>query len=293
MAQPVNRPFFSVVIANFNYGRFLEEAIVSVLDQSCQDFELIIMDGGSTDNSVEVIRKYQDRIALWCSEKDRGQSHAFNKGFAQAKGRFFTWLNADDLLLPKTLEKAKAKISATTGCSWLTGNLVKFLDDGRIIDARWGPHSMPRMFCQLRAPLGIYGPTSFFSKELWEREGPFDESLYFGMDTDLWLKFVQAGVRRYRLNHCCWGLRMHEMAKTATYAGRTLPQDDRIAFDQEKALLIARYKIARSGFLRSGLILWRILDGSLFVSSFRSVFVRGRRLAELYDLPSKALGKEV
>ena len=94
----MNKPLLSIVIANYNYGRFLEEAIQSVLSQSCNDYELIIVDGGSTDNSVEIIKKYEDKIAWWVSEKDKGQSDAFNKGFAHAKGKYLTWLNADDIL---------------------------------------------------------------------------------------------------------------------------------------------------------------------------------------------------
>ena len=89
----------------------MEETIQSDLCQvdetmclpSGERIELIIVDGGSNDNSVEIINKYADRLAWWCSEKDRGQSHAFNKGFTHATGRFLTWLNADDILLPSTL----------------------------------------------------------------------------------------------------------------------------------------------------------------------------------------------
>ena len=103
-------PFFSIVIVNYNYGRFLEAAILSILNQSCVDYELIVVDGGSTDNSVDIIRKYKNSISWWCSEKDNGQSHAFNKGFAHANGRFLTWLNADDLLMPGTLAAAKKKL---------------------------------------------------------------------------------------------------------------------------------------------------------------------------------------
>ena len=88
------QPLLSIVIANYNYGRFLEEAIQSVLMQDAGDLaELIICDAESTDNSVEVIKKYEKHITWWCSEKDGGQSAAFNKGFSHARGKFLTWLN--------------------------------------------------------------------------------------------------------------------------------------------------------------------------------------------------------
>ena len=93
-------PILSIVIANYNYGRFLEDAIRSVCLQNMGDkIELIICDAASTDNSLEIIRKYASKIAWWCSEKDGGQSAAFNKGFSHARGKYLTWLNADDVLV--------------------------------------------------------------------------------------------------------------------------------------------------------------------------------------------------
>ena len=96
----------SIVIANYNYGRYLEDAILSVVSQGVGDkVELIVCDGGSTDNSIEVIRKYADKISWWCSEKDGGQSAAFNKGFMHARGKYLSWLNADDVIPKGSLRK--------------------------------------------------------------------------------------------------------------------------------------------------------------------------------------------
>ena len=104
------RPLLSIVIANYNYGLFLEEAIRSVLVQKCPDVELLVVDGGSSDNSVEIIRRYSDDLAWWVSEKDRGQSNAFNKGFAHANGKYLTWLNADDVMPRGCLETITAEM---------------------------------------------------------------------------------------------------------------------------------------------------------------------------------------
>ena len=99
-------PLLSVVIANYNYGRFLFDAIESILSQKhSEEIEIIICDGGSSDDSVEVIKRYESYIAWWCSERDDGQSAAFNKGFSHARGKYLTWLNADDMMLPGTFER--------------------------------------------------------------------------------------------------------------------------------------------------------------------------------------------
>ena len=118
-------PIISIVIANYNFGRFLADAIESVLAQDMgDDVELIICDGGSTDNSIEVIKKYEDKIAWWVSENDGGQSAAFNKGFAHAHGRFLTWLNADDILTRGALRAIANEIHKNPSCEWFVGSSV-------------------------------------------------------------------------------------------------------------------------------------------------------------------------
>ena len=131
-------PFLSIVIANYNFGNLLSVAIESIIQQDCQDYEIIIVDGGSKDNSVDVIKKYERFISWWVSEPDKGQTNAFNKGFAHAKGDFFTWLNADDILLPGTISALKRTILKNPTADFVTGNMVRFneVDHARLLGGR-------------------------------------------------------------------------------------------------------------------------------------------------------------
>ena len=209
----MKQPLLSVVIANYNYGRFLEEAIRSVVEQDGFDqCELITVDGGSTDNSVEVIRKYADKIAWWCSEKDKGQSDAFNKGFARARGRFLTWLNADDVMLPGVVRRLEYAVEQYPDCEWFVGGCFWLDPQMRIVNCGRG-----RPFSEIRYREGVvsvWGPSSFFTKRLLDCVGGVDVRFHYMMDSDLWLRFAYKANACYR-SFCnyAWGLRLHPAAK--------------------------------------------------------------------------------
>lgn len=297
----------SVIIANFNYGRFLEEAIQSVLSQGMEgEVEIIICDAASSDNSVGIIKRYakglppnteyddwcntnfkppelcSQLITWWCSEKDGGQSAAFNKGFSHAKGRFLTWLNADDILLPGTVKTLQEEARRHPDCEWFTGNYLQFRqDNGIIIFAPWGPHVLPRFLQSFNSPLVVFGPTSFWSRRSYMIVGPIDETLHYSMDTDYWLRMRKHGYMQRRLNHCCWAFRMHDSSKTAQYGERKIDEAVRNRWYEELNLVDAKVGYRCSTFRRFIGYFMRIVDGSALVAFCRRLFVVGRHL-EIY-----------
>ena len=284
-------PLLSIVIANYNYGRFLEEAIRSVLDQAVPEVELLVIDGGSTDESVDIIRRYAhpptpqlshsptpslphastpQLISYWVSEKDKGQSDAFNKGFSHAKGKYLTWLNADDVMPSGCLARVVGEMKAHPDCEWFTANTYRFTQDGKIVGLWWGPRHVPTLLQGKGTPIAVYGPSTFFAKALYERVGRIDESLHLIMDIDLWERFVLAGAKFRRLNWFCWGFRMHEASKTAEFGDHRLDdsatkklaaenvykrQKNAYRESRVKKLLIQALRLLDGSFLRRYLLL--------------------------------------
>jgi glycosyltransferase involved in cell wall biosynthesis len=251
-------PLFSIVMPVLNAGEFVERALRSVLAQAGDDTEVIVVDGGSTDGSVEVIEKLlrsRSERNSWSSEPDGGQSAALNKGFARARGRYLLWINADDLLLPGTLDRAREHLRKHPECSWLAGNMVYIDAQDRVLrvarDGRW--HD----WLYRHAPVRVYGPTSIFSRELFERVGGFDESLHYAMDTDLWLRFKAAGARFDRLSHLCWAFRVHDGSKTA--ADLHGAADPRMLEERARVYAKNGLRVTRFGLWQQRI--WRLLNG--------------------------------
>ena len=271
----MSTPVISIVIANYNYGFSLEATIRSVIEQECFDkCELIVVDGGSNDNSVEIIQKYSDKIAWWVSERDKGQSDAFNKGFSQAKGRLGCWLNADDLLLPGTLRTVIACLSLYDGVEWISGGTVYFKQDDKTI--LWMRKGSSSRFHYWNPGSFVGGPSAFFSLARLKEVGGFDVGLRFSMDSDLWWKFTRVGMRNFHIEEYFWGFGIHQASKTA-YAYFSDKRED---FQKEAALLRKRHGYTLRQKKIGGLLLRviRLLTGNLLCSVISSYMWKGRAL---------------
>lgn len=203
-------PRVSVVTPSFNQAAFLEETIQSVLAQDYPNLEYIIIDGGSTDGSIEIIRKYESQLAYWVSERDEGQSHAINKGFQRSSGEILAWLNSDDLYAHNAIHEAVAEFDHTRQSAVVYGN-TDFID----ASGKW----LSRFVIQsYRLPQMLYDhlipqPAAFVRRSALDAAGGIDPTLHFCMDYDLWLRVAR--TERIQFVPRLWAkYRVHEASKS-------------------------------------------------------------------------------
>jgi glycosyltransferase involved in cell wall biosynthesis len=193
---PSNRlPTVTVVTPSYNQADYLEETIRSVLHQDYPHLEYIIVDGGSTDGSVEIIRKYSDKLAWWISEPDQGQTDAINKGFAKANGDILAWLNSDDTYLEGAISEAVDYLEANPEVGMVYGDANLINDDGNIL-GRF-PARQTDFRKLMRGFVHIPQQAAFFRAQLWHQVGPLDPTFYFAMDYDLWVRLSQLSTLHY------------------------------------------------------------------------------------------------
>jgi glycosyltransferase involved in cell wall biosynthesis len=191
-------PRISIVTPSYNQGRYLEETIISVISQNYPNLEYIIIDGGSTDNSVEIIKKYEKHLAYWVSEPDRGQSDAINKGLAKCTGEFFNWLNSDDVLVENGLRNL-AKAIADNSCDVICGF------HGYIGETYGLPSKDYRMFLGKTAEETIVNfiinqSATYYRLNIIGQLGGINPKLHYVMDADLWIRYLLGyGISKVKL----------------------------------------------------------------------------------------------
>src|SRR4051812_14445675 len=180
-------PLVSIVTPSFNQAPYLDETISSVRAQDYPNIEYIVMDGGSTDGSVEIIRKHEDHLASWASERDNGQTSAIMKGLERASGSILAWLNSDDLLAPSAVRIAVAALRRAPEIGVVYGDRLHIDGKGNVIGVNRMPAFYPAMFGR---NITLPQETVFFRRSVYQAAGGLDPTLRFSLDFDLWVRLA-------------------------------------------------------------------------------------------------------
>lgn len=223
MLDETSWPKISIVTPSFNQGQYLEETIQSVLNQNYPNLEYIIIDGGSTDDSVDIIHKYEDQLAYWASEPDQGQYNGINKGFAKSSGEIMAWLNSDDKFASGALSSVASIFTTFPQIEWLTSNFpILWNRYGQAVNcANSGGFNRASFFrgtslpgCSWYARCCIQQESTFWRRSLWKRSGGYiNDSLNYAGDFELWACFYQH-ADLYAVNALIGGFRNHGNQKT-------------------------------------------------------------------------------
>jgi GT2 family glycosyltransferase len=267
-------PRISIVTPSCNQGRFLERTILSILNQNYPNLEYIIMDGGSTDESVDIIRKYEEHLAYWVSEKDKGQADAIYRGFERSTGEVLAYLNSDDLLLPGALERVGRYFGAHPEEDWVVGGAV-------VIDPEDGPvlNRIGIPTCNLGVHASFHQllfhgchfnqPASFWRRDAFFATGGFDRSLQFCFDLDLYLRLAQHHPSgRIKAFLACF--RVHPASKTSTIPLIRVTEGEALATKYGRYQKTKIYQRASALWhAQRNLIRWRIIQARLLLGLLR------------------------
>ncbi len=214
-------PKLTVITPSFQQADYLEETLLSVLNQRYPNLEYIVIDGGSTDESPEILEKHDRSLSYWTSCKDRGQGHAINKGLERATGEIVAYLNSDDLYLPGALNKVVSYMAEHPECNWLSGSCLTF-GAGESVWQAEAPEELWRWLDRCPLPQA----SVFWRRELTTRLGGFDETFRCCLDYEYWARFAFAGERCHILDHPLSAFRAHPAAKTASLHSQFRAEDE-------------------------------------------------------------------
>jgi glycosyltransferase involved in cell wall biosynthesis len=244
----------SIVTPSYNQARYVEQTIKSVLSQDYPRIEYILVDGGSTDGTQNIIKKYEDKLAWWVSEKDRGQTDAINKGFARASGEVLAWINSDDTYEPGAVSAAVKYLQDHPEIGMVYGDCNFINESGKVVGKFSSAQTSYRLL--RRGYSHIPQQTMFFRADLWKQVGPLDPSFYFAMDYDLWTRIAGRAEIKY-LPQMWANFRLHTSGKTILADDRCWPEMLRVHYRDGGSffsIIVAKYYLRK---LMSPLLTWR------------------------------------
>ncbi len=204
----------SIITPSYNQGEFLDSTINSVLEQGYPDIEYLVVDGGSQDNSIEILTKYECKLAWWVSEKDCGQTHAINKGLIRASGDIIAWINSDDVYLPGAFKKIATAFEENPDADIIYGDGILINENGIQIRRRHGiGFNYNIWFYSVIEP---FQPEVFYRRRVIEKAGPLDESFHMMMDREWWIRMARMGIRFMHIPEPLAALRVYKGRKSDT-----------------------------------------------------------------------------
>jgi len=218
-------PRISIITPSFNQGQYIEHTLRSVIEQDYPNLEYIIIDGSSTDNTKDILKKYENKLTYWVSEPDKGQAHAINKGLKRCTGDIIGWLNSDDLLVPNALFAIASHFPTLAEPALLSGQGRFFNEQGVVWEPSVCDGNLTRTHYNKAMLLrcwkySLHQPSTFWNKALMEQIGYINEDLFFAMDLDYWLRIIDAGIPVYTYQKVLSEFRLHESSKTVAESAR-------------------------------------------------------------------------
>ena len=267
-------PKISIITPSYNQGQFIEETILSVIKQNYTNIEYLIVDGGSTDNTLEIIKKYEHRITYWVIEKDNGQSDAINKGFKKATGDIICWINSDDILMPNALKTIANYFNNNKDVGLANGYTLRIDQNSNIL---YNHFILKQKHFYARN--GLYylaQPSMFWRKGILDEIGLIREDFHAQMDKEFLIRVFQKGIKIGRINKILAAIRIHEDSKT--YINGNIWQNDSIKI---KSIYGKKYGLSPNIVIKSLYGVEKLLKLLYFKQIIFSMKWKGKKVDEL------------
>lgn len=275
-----NKYSFSIVTPSFNQAAFIGEALESVRRQSWSDIEHVVVDGGSSDGSVEVLGRYSESSEWthlrWTSEPDRGQSHALNKGFAAASGDIIGWLNSDDRYLPGCLERVASTFDEHPDADIVYGD-YRFIDENGTIRRVRREIEFSRFVLLYHRVLYIPTTTTFFRRRIIDQGHFLDERLHFALDAEFFMRLAKNGFHFRHIRALLADFRFQPNSKTCSSPKKQLDEKRRVMEEYSAVLRVLPWPVARQG-------VGALLSSSAAALRYSEKLLRGCYLEERWPM---------